>query len=585
MPVIGTAGHVDHGKSTLIQALTGRDPDRLAEEKRRGLTIELGFAWTSIDGIDIGFVDVPGHERFIKNMLAGIEAVHGVLFVVACDEGWMPQSEEHLAIIDLLDQRNGVIALSRRDLVDDDTAELARLEVEERLEGTSLQGAPIVEVAPLSGLGLDLLRSELARLAAMPMPASPRTRLWVDRSFSIAGSGTVVTGTLAGGDIAVGDELEVWPGPRRARVRSLQSHERSVDVAVPGSRTAVNLSGVDAADIVRGAMVGKPGEWLATTTFLADVRPARGMDDALTDRGAFHLHAGSGAWPVRLRMIGGGAALVHLSEPVTLAVGDRIILREVGRRAVVGGGRVLDPAPHRGRQQPATVALLRSSLGLSATDRANALVTARRRADVSAVTAHAGAAPQGFVTVAGRAFSDEEGAAVRQAAAELVAEYHEANPLRPGMPIASLSGQLRLTVDELAALVEGALVIDASNVRLSSFSGDLDAHQQEALEAVQAILHEAGLAAPRASQLGIDLELRHAMERRGELVRIDDDLAYLPEHIDQIKGVVASLGDGFTVAEFRDACGMSRRQAVPVLEWLDRQGVTERSGDVRRVKR
>ncbi len=585
MPVIGTAGHVDHGKSTLIQALTGRDPDRLEEEKRRGLTIDLGFAWTELeDGTPLGFVDVPGHEKFIKNMLAGIDAVQGVLFVVAADEGWMPQSEEHLSIIDLLDHRRAVIALSRRDLVDDETAGLARLEVEEAVRGTSIESAPIVEVSPPTGLGIKELRHQLRLMVNNVDSPKGRTRMWVDRSFTIAGSGTVVTGTLAGGDIGAGEELSIWPGPLNARVRALQSHEQAVDVAHPGSRTAINIGGIEATAIGRGSMVGKPNEWQPTDVFLADVKPARGQEEALADRGAYHLHAGSGAWPMKLRLVGDNAAIVRVSQAVPLAMGDRFILRDVGRRAVVGGGRVLDPAPAKRRPSPAVIEALRSSLDGSGADRANALVEIRGRASVAAVIAHTGNPPVGFTTVGDSVFSDSEVAGVRGQATELVQSFHTDNPLRPGMPGASLSERLGVSAEELAVLVGDDLVIDASFVRAADFQGQLDSGQRAAHDDVRRALLESGLAVPRASQLSIDVELRHALERNGDLIRIDEDLVYLPEQIEKIKTLLKSLSGGFTVADFRDACGISRRHAVPLLEWLDRDGVTERDGDLRRLR-
>ncbi|MGH8875565.1 MAG: selenocysteine-specific translation elongation factor, partial [Acidimicrobiia bacterium] len=247
MPVVGTAGHVDHGKSTLVRALTGRDPDRWEEEKRRGLTIDLGFAWTTLpDGSEVSFVDVPGHERFIKNMLAGVEAIDVALLVVAADEGWMPQSEEHLAVLDLLGVRHGVVAVTKVDRVDADMVELATLEVEERLRGTSLEGCPVVPVAAPAGKGLDELRARLVEAtAASERPATGRSRLWIDRAFTIAGAGTVVTGTLLDGPLEVGEQVTVWPLQIDARVRGLQSHERDLRRAEPRRRVAINLAGLD----------------------------------------------------------------------------------------------------------------------------------------------------------------------------------------------------------------------------------------------------------------------------------------------------------------------------------------------------
>ncbi|MGZ5384335.1 MAG: selenocysteine-specific translation elongation factor, partial [Acidimicrobiia bacterium] len=377
MPVVGTAGHVDHGKSTLVQALTGRDPDRWEEEKRRGLTIDLGFAWTTLaDGTEISFVDVPGHERFIKNMLAGSEAIDVALFVVAADEGWMPQSEEHLAVLDLLGVRSGLVAVTKADRVDDELLEFVTLEVEEKLAGTSLAGVPILPVSAVSNRGMDDLRTALEATIREIRPSLVdigRPRLWVDRSFTITGAGTVVTGTLLDGSLATGDQLEIWPGRLRGRVRGLQNHEKDHLQVAPHNRVAVNLVGLDRAEVGRGAMLGRPDDWYPTDTVLVHIETARYLDEPLTNRGAYHLHLGSGAWPVRLRLVatseleGSGPAILQLSQPLPLKVGDRFIRRVVGRRAVAGGGRVLDPHPAaKTRDLRPTVETLRIAAGASA---------------------------------------------------------------------------------------------------------------------------------------------------------------------------------------------------------------------------
>ncbi len=365
MPIVGTAGHVDHGKSTLVKALTGRDPDRWQEEKERGLTIDLGFAWTELpSGTEVGFIDVPGHERFIKNMLAGVDAINVALLVVAADEGWMPQSEEHMSVLDLLEVSRVVVALTRIGLTDADTAELAAAEVAEQLAGTIAETAPIIPVDSLSGQGIDKLVAALDQaIGDEDVVNIGRPRMWLDRAFSISGAGTIVTGTLLEGPLTTGDQVELYPAGRTARIRSLQSHERSLETIEPGNRTAVNLSGVDTGEVGRGMMLGAPGQWASSDRFLVTLRTVRRLDDPLRDRGAYHLHLGSGSWPVRLRLIGtnelngSGHALLTVTSPVPVAVGDRFILREVGRRAVVAGGRVLDPAPSRRHHAQAIEAL------------------------------------------------------------------------------------------------------------------------------------------------------------------------------------------------------------------------------------
>ncbi|MGA7097665.1 MAG: selenocysteine-specific translation elongation factor, partial [Acidimicrobiia bacterium] len=350
MPLIGTAGHVDHGKSTLVQALTGRDPDRWEEEKRRGLTIDLGFAWTTLpNGGEVSFVDVPGHERYLKNMLAGIEAIDVALFVVAADEGWMPQSEEHLAVLDLLGIHRGVVALTKIDAVDEETAGLAALEIEERLEATSLQDAPIIPVSARTGVGLENLLQTLDDLVAQVEPGGDRPRLWVDRAFSVSGAGTVVTGTLVEGSLRTGDEVTLFPGGARTRIRGIQSHERELEQAGPGRRVALSLSGVDRAAVPRGSMLGLADQWVVTRRFTATLMPARYVD-VFPERGAFHVHVGSGAHPAEIHVLEGDLGLVSIPDELPLRSGDRFIVRETGRKMVVAGGVVIDPSPPRSRK-------------------------------------------------------------------------------------------------------------------------------------------------------------------------------------------------------------------------------------------
>src|SRR5262245_26811938 len=294
--VVATAGHVDHGKSSLVARLTGMDPDRLDEEKRRGLTIELGYAWCTLpSGRELGFVDVPGHERFVRTMLAGVGPIRLVLFVVAADEGWKPQSEEHLEIVDVLGVDGAVVALTKADLVDDDRLERVRADVAERTRGTQLDDRPTIAVSSSTGRGIGELVGALdAMLAAAPEPERDgRPRQFVDRVFSIAGAGTIVTGSLTGGPISVGDEVELVPAGVRARVRGLQTHHRDVDVASPVSRVAANLSGVGRERIARGDVLTRPGLWHATTVVEARITPVRSLETPLTQRGAFKLHTGS----------------------------------------------------------------------------------------------------------------------------------------------------------------------------------------------------------------------------------------------------------------------------------------------------
>ncbi|MBT8164185.1 MAG: selenocysteine-specific translation elongation factor [Acidimicrobiia bacterium] len=590
MPIVGTAGHVDHGKSTLIQALTGRDPDRLAEEKARGLTIDLGFAWTDLpSGTTIGFVDVPGHERFIKNMLAGIDAVNVGLLVVASDEGWMPQSEEHLAVLDLLELSHIVIALTRTSLADEETVELARAEIEDHVERTVAAGAPIIAVDSISGRGIDELVAALDQaVAATDVVDNGRPRMWVDRSFTIAGAGTVVTGTLLDGSLSVGDEVAIVPELGRARIRGIQSHEESHEHLDPGTRTALNLSGLATSDVPRGAMLGRPGDWVPTVRSLAALRTVRSLSAPLQDRGAYHLHVGSGSWPARLRLLdgpelaGSGHAILTTDHPIPLKMGDRFILREVGRRSVVAGGRILEPRPAE-RVRSLDVGPLEVVLDASPDDQAATLLAGRGTASVDELAAHTGGGRAAAAVIGGHMAVDPEVAgALLEQAVGAVETYQQANPLRPGMPKASLASGLGIELELLNVLLLGTnrLTGAGTSVTTSGFTVELDAAQTTAWEAARARL-ESGLAVPTLKELGLSTELVYALVRAGSLLRVSSDLVYLPDQIAAIVSGLTDLPEGFTVADFRDHFGLTRKYAVPLLEWLDAEGHTIRRGDVR----
>ncbi|MEY2553533.1 MAG: selenocysteine-specific elongation factor, partial [Ilumatobacteraceae bacterium] len=354
MRVVATAGHVDHGKSSLVEALTGTNPDRFEEERARGLTIDLGFAHTTLpSGAGISFVDVPGHVRFLRNMLAGVGGVDACMFVVAATEGWKPQSEEHLRILELVGIRHGIVALTKVDLVDEEWRQLQQLDLEDRLSGSFLSGAVIVPVSVTTGVGLDDLRDALDVLVA-DTPAAidrGRPRLWVDRVFAAKGSGTVVTGTLTGGPLRV--DQQVRAGSHDVRIRGLQSHGRNEGAIGPGNRVALNLVGVDHTQLERGDAVIVPEQWRPTRRFDASLRVLPALSHEVTRRGAYFAYIGSGEVAVRLRVLGSeaiqpggeGSVRLHLSRSLPLVPGDRFVLRESGRDETVGGGEVLDVAP------------------------------------------------------------------------------------------------------------------------------------------------------------------------------------------------------------------------------------------------
>jgi len=588
MPIIGTAGHVDHGKSTLVQALTGRDPDRWTEEKERGLTIDLGFAWAPIGGDAVGFVDVPGHERFIKNMLAGVGGLDVALFVVAADEGWMPQSEEHLAVLDLLGVAHGVIAITRVDLADSDLVELSRIDVEEHVAGSVAESWPVVEVSAVTGQGIDDLVETLAAelAAAGPTTDTGRPRMWIDRAFGISGAGVVATGTLTGGSLSVGDRLRCFPGPE-VRVRSLQSHEVDRDTIEPGSRAAANLVGVDRRDLERGTLLARPGSITMSGRFLAQLTfPPRSAGE-VADRGAYHVHLGTATVSARIRTLADAEAesvMVTAAMPVPVMMGDRFILRDTGRRSVVAGGTVLDPSPVR-RPTPSDVAALAHAVDGSPDQRADALVAVHGSIEADEVgRSSGGGTPSGAITVGALHLSPEVFALRGSELLSAVEEYHGRYPLRPGLPKSEAASRLRVDADLVAALVKvsGDLAEDGPAIHLIGFAPSLGSADAAAWEAAQALL-AAGLAVPRASDLGLSAEVKHALIRRGDLVRIDNDLVLLADQIATVTAGLSSLPDEFTVAVFRDHFGLSRRHAVPLLEWLDAEGWTRRSGDERSV--
>lgn len=579
MPIVGTAGHVDHGKSTLVEALTGRDPDRWDEEKRRGLTIDLGFASATIDGIEFGFVDVPGHERFIKNMLAGVVGVDCALLVVAADSGWMPQTEEHVRVLDLIGADRGIIVLTRIDLVDQDTIELAELEIAEEVAGTSLSDWPVVAASAVTGQGLDDVRSALAEVGRSTHADSTQPfRLWVDRAFAIHGSGTVVTGTVQRGSLAVDETVEIQPSGITARIRGLHRHDQPVESVSAGQRAAINLSGVELDSVERGALLATPGTSLATQRLLVEARPTRGFTK-IPSRGAFHVHSGTADRPARIRRIDGSTFTVTMDEALPAICGDRIVIRESGRQAVVGGGPILDPSPLTTRAIPEPDASVHESPA-DRVLRSRGIETADRIR-----RATGGMVPDSGYSVGAWYISEALVSRVQGDASRFVKAYHADHPRRPGLPIAELSTTLGVEHDIVVWAVERAegLRLVEGFVASTSFSDDLGAGDRATVDAAIARLNSS-FDVPRSSQLGLDEDLMRGAIRRGEIVQIEPDLVFTVRQIDEIKSRLSELPDGFTVSEFKDHFGMARRQSVPLLEWLDKTGITRRSGDGRTVR-
>ena len=587
MPIVGTAGHVDHGKSTLVQALTGRDPDRWAEEKKRGLTIDLGFAWTEINDIDIGFVDVPGHERFIKNMLAGVGAIDCAMLVVAADSGWMPQTEEHAAVLDLLNTTVGVIALSRIDLVDADTVELATLEIMEEIQGTTLEGWPIVPVSPITGEGIDTLKDQLgAAVTHNDRQVDLPLKMWVDRSFTVSGAGVVATGTIAQGEVSVGDEIEILPHGSRDKIRGLHHHDERVARAQSGSRTAVNLQNTQLTKIGRGSLVCRPGSVRVSNKLIALTTPARSLDE-IPGRGAFHFHIGTAHSPATIRQLYDTSAyLVILDHALPLAMGDRFILRDSGRQAVVGGGRILEPHA-TGRPTEEQISLLSSSVSDSPNDKATALLTVQGTSDLDLLhAASGGGVPEAGLRAGSMVLSPAVADRTLADATSLISKYHRQFPLRPGVPKAELTSQIGTTLGLVDAMVASNPTLAEENgyVRLHDFANERTPREAARWSAVKRSL-EASFDVPRMSAIELDDELLHSLIRDGELIQIGPDLVFTSGQINDIQNRIGDLPKGFSVSQFRDEFSMTRRQAVPMLEWLDKSGWTRRSGDGRTAKR
>ncbi|GFN23088.1 selenocysteine-specific translation elongation factor [Thermanaeromonas sp. C210] len=628
--VVGTAGHVDHGKTELVKALTGVDTDRLKEEKERGISIELGFAPLRLpDGRQLGLVDVPGHERFIRQMLAGVAGIDLVLLVVAADEGVMPQTREHLAIIDLLRVPRGILVVTKIDLVEEDWLALVEEEVRDAVKGTVLEGAPLVKVSAVTGEGIEELQDLLAQETREipPRPASGRVRLPIDRVFSLPGFGTIVTGTLWSGTIQVGSEVEIQPEGLKSRARSLQVHGRSVERAQAGQRVAVNLTGVNVEEVHRGSVVVEPGWW----------RPAWRLDVSLKllpeaqplkhrQRIRFYLGTKEALGRVALldrEELGGGQeafAQLLLEEPVVAAARDRFILRTYSPLETIGGGEVISINPPRRRRfrEEVIQTLARRMAGTSrdillsvvGEEREGlSLRKAAARAEVDRKEAHeilAVAEKEGKVVLLpageGDLYAVTPASLNRwwERVRDALEEFHRRYSLRSGLPKEELRTRFfpRLDGRTFYGLLEhweaeGRIGVEGNSVHLAGYRPQMDARQQKAISVLEERYRQGHFQPPSTEEAGKDLdltageleELLHYLVRQGILVKVSEGLYFHREALEEAREAIRRLGEKgpFTLAEVRDLLGSSRKYVLPLLEYLDHTKFTRRVGDKRIV--
>jgi selenocysteine-specific elongation factor len=625
--IVGTAGHIDHGKSTLIEALTGTHPDRLEEEKRRGITIDLGFAFLEENGVRLGFVDVPGHERFVKNMLAGASGIDLVLLVIAADEGIRPQTREHFEICRLLGVKRGVIAITKSDSADDDARELVGLEVEEYVKGSFLEGAPILAVSAKNGAGLNELKGALLEVAAeiKEKDTARYMRLPIDRSFAVKGFGTVVTGTLISGSVAVGDEVELLPLKKMLRVRGVQTGGKTVERADAGQRTAVNLSGVEHTAVQRGMSIVAPGR--LRTTKRIDVRLELLATAApLKQRVRVHFHSGTSETigeviffeGKELTPGQGTLAQLRLQEEIVAVRGDRFIVRQFSPVLTIGGGEVLDPLVRRAakkdtgragfleklergsREEVLQAMVGRNILGITAEE-----ITARTGWLAEEVRASAEKlarekslriiSTEPLLLLAKEFFQETE-----KKLSERVERFHKNNPLLPGIAREELRASLgkRTRVEAFRAALEELLETkklsaQGEMVKKAGSEITLSAEEARAQQQIETAFAKAGLAVPSVNEVLEQLAIEKAraekilqiLLREKVLVRVSPELIFHRAALDRLAGLLQGYrkakGERIGVPTFKELTGISRKYAIPLLEYLDRQRLTRRAGDER----
>ena len=617
MFVVGTAGHVDHGKSTLIEKLSGIDPDRLDAEKARGMTIELGFAWLDLaDAGVVSIVDVPGHERFVKTMLMGAGGFDLALLVVAGDEGPMPQTQEHLAILDLLDVSDGIIVITKSDIADPDLIELVEIEVSEMLEGTSLEGSPMVAVSSETGDGIDQLRQMIADFvqAEPPRVGNERPRLFIDRSFSVAGFGAVVTGTLDGGELKVGDEVALLPSGENARIRGLQSHKSQIEVAQPGTRVAVSVSGISHTEIERGEALVRRGQFNTTSVFDASLRAISGVKRSIKHNHHVTLFGGTWEEPATVRLLGAdqlnagnrGWAQIKMNASRPIANGDHFVLRDSNDTLGGGVALVTDAPRHRrndskviehlqilsqGRSEDvikhsldrlgiADAAQIATAAHLSRSEVDNDLIELIKSKEIVRLTEGVGALHVLRSSLA----------SLQRLAFEALKEYHRNYPLRRGMPRQELRNRLEISASGFDAIVQrladdGAIIQHGTAVCNADHRVEFTEAQKGEVDRFLGVLREHRYSPPAWNK--IDAELLGALADRRKVVSAGPDVVFAAEVYDEMLDTVVDFchsNSEISINNVRDLLGTSRKYSLALLEQLDRDNVTMRVGDMRKLR-
>jgi selenocysteine-specific elongation factor len=628
--IVGTAGHIDHGKSALVEALTGTNPDRLEEEKRRGITIDLGFAFLDLQGVTFGFVDVPGHERFVRNMLAGVGGIDLVLFVIAADESIKPQTREHFDICRLLGISRGIITITKSDKVSAEVLDTVRLETEEFVRGSFLESAPRVAVSARNGTGMEDLKQELFRVAQTVSRRDEKQhfRLPIDRAFAMKGFGTVVTGTLVAGAVNMEDEVQLYPTRKRARVRGLHSGGRQIDRAVAGQRTAANLAGIDQGEISRGMVLATPdifeptARFDASVTLLPSARP-------LKNRVQMHLHQGTAESIAEIVLLNGSAKLspresgfaqLRLNAPILVLPGDRFILRQLSPVVTIGGGTVLDTRPAKHRRKVGTVEAM---LGLLERGNKEETLFALTEASPRGLTVPEILSRTGWTTaeirgiagtlssskrvqIVGDTNASDFGIVSTHAFTDCVAkirkaidDFHAADPLRPGIPkqeLRSRAGNPRpetfqAALDDL--LSSRTIFVSGDLVQRAGREIVLSPEETRAKELIEREFANAGLAVPSfgAVLAKLPVESRRAQKilqillREKVLVKVADDLVFHQMAVENLRETLAKYrkerGVRLPISAFKELTGVSRKYAIPLLEYLDREHLTRRVGDER----